>query len=84
MSTDRCAVRRQSRSTQGIAHQAGSGRVGSSLVLMAGNTFGRIFTVTSFGESHGPAIGCVVDGCPPGLVLSVEDIQKDLDRRKPG
>ena len=51
---------------------------------MAGNTFGRIFTVTSFGESHGPAIGCVVDGCPPGLVLSPEDIQTDLDRRKPG
>ncbi len=51
---------------------------------MTANTFGRIFTVTSFGESHGPAIGCVVDGCPPGLVLSVEDIQKDLDRRKPG
>jgi chorismate synthase len=51
---------------------------------MAGNTFGRIFTVTSFGESHGPAIGCVVDGCPPGLALSVEDIQTDLDRRKPG
>jgi chorismate synthase len=51
---------------------------------MAGNTLGKIFTVTSFGESHGPAIGCVVDGCPPGLVLSVEDIQKDLDRRKPG
>ena len=51
---------------------------------MAGNTFGRIFTVTSFGESHGPAIGCVVDGCPPGLALSIEDIQKDLDRRKPG
>lgn len=51
---------------------------------MAGNTFGRIFTVTSFGESHGPAIGCVVDGCPPGLVLSTEDIQNDLDRRKPG
>jgi chorismate synthase len=51
---------------------------------MAGNTFGRIFTVTSFGESHGPAIGCVVDGCPPGLPLSTEDIQKDLDRRKPG
>ncbi|WP_455245615.1 chorismate synthase [Petrachloros mirabilis] len=51
---------------------------------MAGNTFGRIYTVTSFGESHGPAIGCVVDGCPPGLVLSAEDIQKDLDRRKPG
>jgi chorismate synthase len=51
---------------------------------MAGNTFGRIFAVTSFGESHGPAIGCVVDGCPPGLALSAEDIQKDLDRRKPG
>ncbi len=51
---------------------------------MAGNTFGRVFTVTSFGESHGPAIGCVVDGCPPGLTLSSEDIQKDLDRRKPG
>jgi len=51
---------------------------------MAGNSFGHVFTVTSFGESHGPAIGCVVDGCPPGLVLSVEDIQKDLDRRKPG
>lgn len=51
---------------------------------MAGNSFGRIFTVTSFGESHGPAIGCVVDGCPPGLVLSTEDIQQDLDRRKPG
>jgi chorismate synthase len=51
---------------------------------MAGNSFGRIFTVTSFGESHGPAIGCVVDGCPPGLALSVEDIQHDLDRRKPG
>ena len=51
---------------------------------MAGNTFGHIFTVTSFGESHGPAIGCVVDGCPPGLSLSAEDIQKELDRRKPG
>ncbi len=51
---------------------------------MAGNTLGRVFTVTSFGESHGPAIGCVVDGCPPGLVLSVDDIQRDLDRRKPG
>ena len=51
---------------------------------MAGNTFGRLFTVTSFGESHGPAIGCVVDGCPPGMMLSADDIQKDLDRRKPG
>lgn len=51
---------------------------------MAGNTFGRLFTVTSFGESHGPAIGCVVDGCPPGLALSAGDIQRDLDRRRPG
>lgn len=51
---------------------------------MAGNTLGRMFTVTSFGESHGPAIGCVVDGCPPGLLLKDEDIQKELDRRKPG
>lgn len=51
---------------------------------MSGNTFGKLFCVTSFGESHGPAIGCVVDGCPPGLPLSEEDIQRDLDRRKPG
>lgn len=51
---------------------------------MAGNTFGSIFTVTTFGESHGPAIGCVVDGCPPGLLLSEADIQPELDRRKPG
>ncbi len=51
---------------------------------MSGNTFGRLFCVTSFGESHGPAIGCVVDGCPPGLELAVADIQHDLDRRKPG
>ncbi|HEY5567388.1 MAG TPA: chorismate synthase [Gammaproteobacteria bacterium] len=51
---------------------------------MAGDTYGRIFTVTTFGESHGVALGCVVDGCPPGLTLSEEDIQKDLDRRRPG
>jgi chorismate synthase len=51
---------------------------------MAGNTFGQAFTVTTFGESHGPAIGCVIDGCPPGLTLSEADIQPDLDRRKPG
>ena len=51
---------------------------------MAGNTFGSIFTVTTFGESHGPAIGCVIDGCPPGLSLSESDIQPELDRRKPG
>ncbi|HEX9179333.1 MAG TPA: chorismate synthase, partial [Burkholderiales bacterium] len=51
---------------------------------MSGSTLGRLFTVTSFGESHGPAIGCVVDGCPPGLALAEADIQRDLDRRRPG
>src|SRR5690606_21620457 len=51
---------------------------------MSGNTFGKLFTVTSFGESHGPALGCVVDGCPPGMMLSEADLQGDLDRRKPG
>ncbi len=51
---------------------------------MSGNTLGTLFTVTTFGESHGPAIGCIIDGCPPGLTLSEADIQPDLDRRKPG
>ena len=51
---------------------------------MSGNTFGKIFTISSFGESHGPALGCIVDGCPPGLALSEADLQHDLDRRKPG
>ena len=51
---------------------------------MSGNSIGKLFTVTSFGESHGPAIGCIVDGCPPGLELSEADLQGDLDRRKPG
>ena len=51
---------------------------------MSGNTLGTLFAITSFGESHGPAIGCVVDGCPPGMELSVADIQPDLDRRRPG
>ncbi len=51
---------------------------------MSGNTLGTLFCVTSFGESHGPAIGCVVDGCPPGMVLDAADIQAELDRRKPG
>ncbi|MDG2289472.1 MAG: chorismate synthase, partial [Woeseiaceae bacterium] len=51
---------------------------------MSGNSFGRIFTVTTFGESHGRALGCVVDGCPPGMELSEADIQIDLDRRRPG
>jgi len=51
---------------------------------VSGNSFGRIFTVTTFGESHGPALGCIVDGCPPGMELSESDIQGDLDRRRPG
>jgi chorismate synthase len=51
---------------------------------MSGNTFGNLFAVTNFGESHGPAIGCVIDGCPPGMLLSEADIQPDLDRRRPG
>jgi chorismate synthase len=51
---------------------------------MSGNTFGNLFAVTNFGESHGPAIGCVIDGCPPGMALSEADIQPDLDRRRPG
>jgi chorismate synthase len=51
---------------------------------MSGNTFGTLFAVTNFGESHGPAIGCVIDGCPPGMELSEADIQADLDRRRPG
>jgi len=51
---------------------------------MSGNTFGNLFCVTNFGESHGPAIGCVIDGCPPGMALNEADIQADLDRRRPG
>ena len=53
-------------------------------MVISGNTFGHLFAVTNFGESHGPAIGCVIDGCPPGLALSEADIQPDLDRRRPG
>ena len=51
---------------------------------VSGNTFGLLFTVTSFGESHGPALGCIADGCPPGLALTEADIQRDLERRRPG
>src|SRR5471032_2785029 len=51
---------------------------------MSGNSLGTLFAVTTFGESHGPAIGCVIDGCPPGLALTEADIQLELDRRKPG
>ena len=52
--------------------------------FMSGNTIGKLFTVTTFGESHGPSLGCIVDGCPPGLALTEADIQSDLDRRRPG
>ena len=51
---------------------------------MSGNTFGKIFRVTTFGESHGKALGCVIDGCPPNIKIDESDIQKDLNRRKPG
>lgn len=51
---------------------------------MSGNSIGKLFTVTTFGESHGLALGCIVDGCPPGIDLTEEDLQRDLDRRKPG
>src|SRR5579872_4549976 len=51
---------------------------------MPGNSFGKLFNVTTFGESHGPAYGCIIDGCPPGLSLSEDDIQQELNRRRPG
>ena len=51
---------------------------------MPGNTIGKAFSVTTFGESHGLGLGCIIDGCPPGLPLSEEDIQMDLERRRPG
>src|SRR3546814_15431253 len=51
---------------------------------MSGNTYGKLFTVTTAGESHGPALVAIVDGCPPGLAISLDDLQRDLDRRKPG
>ncbi|MBL4622624.1 MAG: chorismate synthase, partial [Immundisolibacteraceae bacterium] len=51
---------------------------------MSGNSFGQEFVVSTFGESHGSALGCVIDGCPPGLEICEADLQRDLDRRKPG
>src|SRR5579859_1662802 len=51
---------------------------------MAGNSFGQLFRITTFGESHGGAVGCVIDGCPPGIAISAKEIQKEMDRRKPG
>jgi chorismate synthase len=51
---------------------------------MPGNTFGSLFRITTWGESHGPALGVVIDGCPPGIPLATEDIQQDLERRRPG
>jgi len=70
-----------------VPTRAAAGRMAFSSLAphtMSGNTFGKLFSVTTFGESHGPAIGCVIDGCPPGLALSEADIQPELDRRKPG
>jgi chorismate synthase len=75
-----CPSRTHSRS---VNHKA-MRRVCYNTQPMSGNSFGTLFTVTTFGESHGPAYGCVVDGCPPGLALSEADLQRDLDRRKPG
>ena len=70
---------------QALIHQRGDYSDESRYnCLMSGNSFGKLFTVTGFGESHGPALGCIVDGCPPGLELSEADLQLDLDRRKPG
>ena len=51
---------------------------------MSFNTFGKIFRFTTWGESHGPAIGCIVDGCPPNIPISEKEIQKDMDKRRPG
>src|SRR3546814_18840076 len=62
----------------------GRGRAGHRARQMSFNTFGRIFRFSTWGESHGPAIGAVVDGCPPGLTLSEADIQPFLDKRRPG
>jgi chorismate synthase len=60
------------------------GGLNQGIFRMSGNTFGKVFTVTTFGESHGPALGAIVDGCPPGLELAEADLQRDLDRRRPG
>jgi chorismate synthase len=66
------------------ASQPARADAGSYNPAMPGSTFGELFRVTNFGESHGPAIGCVIDGCPPGLALAEADIQRELDRRRPG
>jgi len=62
----------------------GRTKLSGIIPALSGNTFGTLFAVTNFGESHGPAIGCVIDGCPPGMTLCEADIQRDLDRRRPG
>lgn len=66
-----------------MTQNRGSPRLGRE-IKMSGNTFGTIFRITTWGESHGPAVGVVVDGCPPGMPLAEADVQKDLDRRRPG
>src|SRR5918994_645697 len=81
--------RAQARVPQGALHLAGirAGRRRRIFIecrAMSGNTIGKLFTVTTCGESHGPALACIVDGCPPGLALSEEDLQRDVDRRRTG
>ena len=79
------SVRDPSEGAGGIGEYFKSALAGRCKIkIMAGNTFGTLFAVTSFGESHGPAIGCVIDGCPPHLELEESDLQRDLDRRRPG
>ncbi|VVE07077.1 chorismate synthase [Pandoraea nosoerga] len=75
---------RQAARPGGIAGIIGLSRLTDPDPRMSGNTLGTLFTVTTFGESHGPAIGCVIDGCPPGMALTEADIQVELDRRRPG
>jgi hypothetical protein len=77
-STGKRSARQRLRQRIGLRHFSLGGSI------MSGNTLGTLFTVTTFGESHGPAIGCVIDGCPPGMSLTEADIQAELDRRKPG
>ena len=75
-----CGLQHRRHEGRGRARHLG----GEDQRRMSHNSFGHLFRVTTFGESHGPAIGCVVDGCPPGIALSEADIQADLDRRRPG
>ena len=79
-----CFTAHLARFAAGPVGRVNSPPLSRTAFIMSGNSIGLVFSVTSFGESHGPGIGCVVDGCPPGLALCAADIQGDLDRRKPG